>query len=97
MARIARIVAPGYPHHITPRGNRRQQIFFNDEDYQAYLEEDWKSFLIKAIDTETIAIFRKHERTGRPIGDNGYIEKVEKLKGRYLKLCKPGAKPKAKD
>ncbi len=26
MARIARIVAPGFPHHITHRGNRRQGI-----------------------------------------------------------------------
>jgi len=37
MARIARVVAPGAPHHVTQRGNRRQQTFFNDEDYQAYL------------------------------------------------------------
>jgi putative transposase len=38
MARIARAVAPGIPHHITQRGNRRQQTFFNDGDYQSYLE-----------------------------------------------------------
>lgn len=38
MARIARVVAPGMPHHVTQRGNRRQQTFFTDEDYQAYLE-----------------------------------------------------------
>ena len=38
MARIARAVAPGIPHHVTQRGNRRQQTFFNDEDYQSYLE-----------------------------------------------------------
>ena len=38
MARIARIVVPGYPHHITQRGNRRQQTFFNDGDYQTYIE-----------------------------------------------------------
>jgi putative transposase len=38
MARIARAVAPGYPHHITQRGNRRQQTFFCDEDYVIYLE-----------------------------------------------------------
>lgn len=36
MARIARIVAPGIPHHVTQRGNRRQQVFFSDEDYVAY-------------------------------------------------------------
>jgi putative transposase len=37
MARLARVVVPGYPHHLTQRGNRRQQTFFGDEDYQAYL------------------------------------------------------------
>ena len=38
MARLARVVAPGYPHHITQRGNRRQQTFFSDEDYQTYID-----------------------------------------------------------
>ena len=38
MARLARLVIPGMPHHVTQRGNRRQQTFFNDGDYAAYLE-----------------------------------------------------------
>ncbi len=38
MARIARVVVPGLPHHVTQRGNRRQQTFFGDDDYAAYLE-----------------------------------------------------------
>jgi putative transposase len=38
MARIARVVAPGFPHHITQRGNRWQQAFFCNEDYQRYVE-----------------------------------------------------------
>ena len=38
MARIARVVAPRVPQHITQRGNRCQQTFFCDEDYQAYLQ-----------------------------------------------------------
>jgi putative transposase len=37
MPRIARIVAAGVPHHVTQRGNRRQQTFFCEEDYKAYL------------------------------------------------------------
>jgi hypothetical protein len=37
MARIARIVAPGIPHHVTQRGNRRQPTFFGDDDYRQYL------------------------------------------------------------
>ena len=37
MARIARVTVQGYPHHITQRGNRRQQTFFNDGDYETYI------------------------------------------------------------
>ena len=37
MSRIARVVAPDIPHHITQRGNRRQETFFCDEDYDEYL------------------------------------------------------------
>lgn len=38
MARIGRVVIPGYPHHVTQRGNRRQKTFFSDDDYRLYLE-----------------------------------------------------------
>ena len=38
MARIARIVVPGYPHHITQRGNRWQETFFCDDDYRHYID-----------------------------------------------------------
>lgn len=36
MARMARAVAPGIPHHVTQRGNRRQTTFFEDDDYAVY-------------------------------------------------------------
>ena len=38
MARLARIVVPGVAHHVTQRGNRRQEVFFSDEDYAVYRE-----------------------------------------------------------
>ena len=220
MARIARAVAPGFPHHATQRGNRRQQAFFNDEDYQSYLNlmsewcmrfrvetwayclmpnhvhlivvpetkdglnlaigeahrrytrrinfrEDWRGHLwqgrfssfimedqyllactryvelnpvraglvknpqdwrwssaaahingkddilvkttpllkimskpwkqILAVDVEEpeIELFRKHERTGRPLGENAFIEKLEHILDRTLKPQKPGPKGKA--
>lgn len=37
MARLARVGVPGVPHHVTQRGNRRQETFFNEDDYDAYL------------------------------------------------------------
>ena len=43
MARLARVVIPGEPHHVTQRGNRRQETFFCDDDYEAYrdLMAEW--------------------------------------------------------
>ena len=179
MARIARAVAPGFPHHVTQRGNRRQQAFFNDEDYQSYLalmsewcmrfrvetwayclmpnhvhlivvpetkdglnlaigeahrrytrrinfREDWrwssaaahitgkddilvktepllelankpwKQFLAVDVEEPEIELFRKHERTGRPLGEDAFIEKLEHLLDRTLKPQKPGPKGKNK-
>jgi putative transposase len=217
MARIARVVAPGIPHHVTQRGNRRQQTFFHDEDYQAYLElmsewcakykvqiwayclmpnhvhliavpetrdglnlaigeahrrytrrinfregwrghlwqgrfssfildenyllactryvelnpvraglvkkpeawrwssagahvkrkddilvqtkpllamikSPWKKFLSVDAQESEMALFRKHERTGRPTGNDAFIERLERLLDRPLKPKKPGPK-----
>ncbi|OGW77137.1 MAG: hypothetical protein A3I73_02970 [Omnitrophica bacterium RIFCSPLOWO2_02_FULL_45_16] len=38
MPRIARLVVPDHPHHITQRGNYRQEIFKDDADRKQYLE-----------------------------------------------------------
>ena len=37
MPRIARVVLPGLPHHVTQRGNRRADVFFDDDDRRRYL------------------------------------------------------------
>jgi len=216
MARMARAVAEGIPHHVTQRGNRRQQTFFCEDDYQTYIslmaewcsrhgveiwgyylmpnhvhliavpsagdglrraigeahrrytravnfregwrghlwqgrffshameeryllaavryielnpvraaivarpEEygwssaaahmagrddllvkvaplqklvlDWRSFLSEPIDEKEIMLFRKHERTGRPLGSEGFIVRLEKSLGRTLRRQPPGPK-----
>jgi len=38
VARLPRIVLPGMPHHVTQRGNRREQTFFEEGDYALYLD-----------------------------------------------------------
>ncbi|MFH1798443.1 MAG: transposase [Candidatus Omnitrophota bacterium] len=38
MPRIARVVIPDYPHHITQRGNYKQATFDEDADFQKYLK-----------------------------------------------------------
>ncbi|MBX9633493.1 MAG: transposase, partial [Magnetospirillum sp.] len=36
MSRLARLVVPGLPHHLTQRGNGRAQVFFDADDYAFY-------------------------------------------------------------
>ncbi|HTT82060.1 MAG TPA: transposase [Rhizomicrobium sp.] len=36
MARLARVVAAGAPHLVTQRGNRGQNVFFSDADFELY-------------------------------------------------------------
>ena len=36
MARLARLVVPGLPHHVTQRGNGRRRVFFSGDDYRRY-------------------------------------------------------------
>lgn len=216
MARIARVVIPGIPHHITQRGNRRQKVFFRDGDYDIYLDlmsewcrksdvaiwayclmpnhvhliampssgkslaqaigeahrrytrminfrekwrgylwqgrfasfpmdephlytasryielnpvraglvrepeeyewssakahlsgkddklvtvkplldmvEDWRNLLNAGINEKELELFRKHERTGRPLGEKEFINKIESLIGKILHCLKPGPK-----
>lgn len=219
MARIARIVSVGIPHHVTQRGNRRMQTFFCDDDYREYIAlmaescrrygveiwsyclmpnhvhliaipqqpdsfrqalgeahrrytrlinfrekwkghlwqerfasypmsethllaaaryielnpvraglvkeawsyqwssavghvkgvddelvsvapllemvEDWRGFIGQDITGEERGIFRSHERTGRPLGDAGFLKRIEESVCRVLQRQKPG--PKQKD
>jgi len=37
MGRIARVVVPGLPHHVTQRGNNRQAVFVDDDDRRLYV------------------------------------------------------------
>ena len=41
MSRQARVVVPNVPLHITQRGNRKENIFLDDEDKEYYM----KSFM----------------------------------------------------
>jgi putative transposase len=38
MPRMSRAIAVGYPHHVTQRGNYRQTVFREADDYARYLE-----------------------------------------------------------
>ncbi|WP_300458547.1 hypothetical protein [Desulfobacula sp.] len=48
------------------------------------------------VHTSEIEVFRKHERTGRPLGVDSFIDRIELLLDRKLKPEKPGPKKKDK-
>ena len=196
MARIARVICPEIPHHVTQRGNRRQTTFFCDDDYRAYIElmkewcckydvaiwawclmpnhvhliaipqtesgrghlwqgrfasfpmdephllaairyiemnpvaaglvsspaeypwssacahlngtddllasafplyetiHNWDDFLGLSSD-EDLQKLKRHENTGRPLGNDNFVKKVEQTLGRVLRPQKPGSRKKA--
>lgn len=55
---------------------------------------DWKLFLAGADEDKTVSDIRKHERTGRPLGTEIFIERLEFTLDRLLKCGKPGPKGK---
>ncbi len=42
MARMARAVTIGVPHHVTQRENNRRDVFFGEQDYNLYLTLLWE-------------------------------------------------------
>ena len=79
MARLARIVVPNVPHHVTQRGNRREPIFFEDGDQDVYRDllaehcqknsvEVW-AYCFMPNHVHLIAVPRHQGGLARAIGD----------------------------
>jgi len=55
------------------------------------LTGDWKNYLKESKGLQ-IDEFEQHERTGRPLGTEKFLEKAERILQRELKKKKPGPK-----
>ena len=55
---------------------------------------DWNAFLNSAVPEEELRDMRGHGRTGRPLGDETFLGRVEEMVGRVFKPQKRGPKPK---
>ena len=79
MARLSRVVLPGYPHHITQRGVRSMRIFRSKKDREEYLwllSEQGKLFGVSFVayclmsnHVHLIAIPEEAESLARGIGE----------------------------
>ena len=58
------------------------------------LVHDWREFLNSAIPEEELRNLRSHAQTGRPLGDESFVNRLENLVGRVLRAGKRGRKPK---
>ena len=52
----------------------------------------WDDFLSKGLSDGEVDEFRCHERTGRPLGADSSIARLETVLGRILHRQKPGTK-----
>jgi putative transposase len=55
---------------------------------------DWGKFLSEPVEQEAVQKLQAHERTGRPLGSDGFVARLERRLGRVLRPRKPGRKPK---
>jgi putative transposase len=58
--------------------------------------DNWARFLSQPVDSSVVEKMRKHEQTGRPLGSENFIIKLEKILDRMLRPKKAGRKPKEK-
>jgi hypothetical protein len=54
---------------------------------------NWKEFLRLTPSEQDIKMLQQHERTGRPLGSDRFLSRIEKSIGRLLKPKRPGRKP----
>jgi putative transposase len=83
MPRLARIVLKDAPHHITQRGNNKQDVFFVDDDRTVYLELlkeqsqrfglDILGYCLMTNHVHIIAVPRNETALAKAIGRTHYL------------------------
>jgi putative transposase len=58
--------------------------------------DDWTQFFDQSADSLLAEKMRKHEQTGRPLGDTSFVAKLEKILERMLMPQRAGRKPSSK-
>jgi len=57
------------------------------------LVDDWGRFIARQIADRDVSLLRRHERTGRPLGGESFVDGLERALSRSLRKQKPGPKP----
>ncbi len=83
-----------YPWSSAKPHVQKTEHFLLDPNYFIQEIPDWSKYLSKPTQKELIEDFRRHSRTGRPMGNTDFITQLEARTGRCLKKKKPGPKKK---
>jgi putative transposase len=59
--------------------------------------KDWREYLLEPLEAKEEELWRQHERTGRPLGESAFLDRVESLLGRRVRPAKRGRKPKPQE
>ena len=60
MPRLPRIIAPGEPHHITQRGNRRKNTYHDTEDREVHLSLFEKYYTLYSVSVFSYCLMTNH-------------------------------------
>ena len=87
MARLARVILPGYPHHITQRGNCCQDVFFKEDDYSYYLERLKKWCQQQSVEVWSYCLMTNHVHLiVMPRKDSNLSKAIGEVHRRYTRM-----------
>lgn len=86
MPRVARIIVPGMPHHVTQRGNQRQRVFFEPADYRAWLQIAAGAFSAEAVEIWAYCLMPNHiHLIATPSDEKGLARAMAVLNATYAR------------
>ncbi len=74
----------------------KDDILVKTRPLQGIVNRPWGEVISSDVQAQEIGICRKNERSGRPLGEDLFIKKMESILDRRLKPQKPGLKKKDK-
>lgn len=84
MPRIARVVVPEIPHHITQRGHRREAVFFTQKHYQRYLELLVEYKVKSGLEIHAYCLMSNHVHLiAVPLQDSSFVATFKPVHMRY--------------
>ncbi|MGP8246344.1 MAG: transposase [Bryobacteraceae bacterium] len=88
MARLARVIAPGAPHHVTQRGNGRRVVFESDSDRLVYMDLLRQHCCVHSLALVGYCLMSNHVHLiVIPARPNSLPLALKHIHGRYAAYC----------